>query len=252
MKIKVTFLLVTTFFITNFQLLAQKNVVKLNLPSLAVGNIYLSYERVLTDKKSVNVAVSFMPSKGLMFSDLLSKNNSTSVNSDDSGLKYEDIKMSGFSVTPEFRFYTARRKEAPRGFYVAPYIKYQMINFKGDYTKTYTNNDYPNGHTAHFNGKGNYGVMAAGVLLGYQWLIADRVSIDWSFFGLGLGNYKLKLTESSQDAGPNYYKSGGSGDFQFDSVIGSPSYSTTPTSRTGSVSFFLPHLRSGLAIGFAF
>ena len=250
MNTKSFLLLVSCFSVMVFKTHAQKNVVKLNLPSLAFRNIYMSYERVLTENKSVNIGLAFMPSRsfftGRIADDVRADN--------DNKIKYGNIRMSGFSVTPEFRFYTSSSKEAPRGFYLAPYLRYQNLTFKGEYTKSYTSNDYPleAKHTGHFNGKGNYSVMAAGCQLGVQWLIADRFSIDWSFFGIGLGSYKLEFTESSDDAGKTYYNVGGLGDFDLDWMPFNPKYSRTQNSRTGSMSTLLPHFRSGLSIGFAF
>jgi hypothetical protein len=248
---KFRIILFSAALLSSMTAVSQKNVVKINLPSAFIKNIYASYERALTDKISISLGLSYMPARGLLFANQI-KSDEIDINNNDSD-RLENIKMHGYSITPEIRFYTARRKEAPRGFYVAPYARYLKQSFKGDYIKSYTDDDL-GPITARFDLTGEYTVLAAGVLLGYQWLISDRVSIDWTFFGLGVGKYQVNLRESSPDVGKSYYSTSGDGSFSgnFDNIPVNAEYKYTATSGEGTIKTILPHIRSGLSIGIAF
>lgn len=245
MRKKITFILVVCAFLVNLKSYGQKNVVKLNLLSLPIRNFYASYERVLSDKKSISIGLAFMPSRSMLFKGSFSDNSSQGEN------RWESLTMSGFSVTPEFRFYTARRKEAPRGFYIAPYVKYQNFGVKGKYTEEYYDNDYKRDNTATFDLKGTYSLFALGCQFGVQWLISDRVSIDWSFIGIGVGSYNFLFKESSGQVGPTYYD-----DDNFSSDLevlpGTVSVTSTRNSQEVKINTFFPHLRTGLSVGIAF
>src|ERR1700712_3648346 len=99
MRYSFTSILLLCSLLTNLSSYGQKNVVKLNVPSLAIGNLYASYEHVLSDKKSISIGLALMPSRSLLLKSLFESDN-TSGNDD---IRYESLKMSGFSITPEFR-----------------------------------------------------------------------------------------------------------------------------------------------------
>jgi hypothetical protein len=71
----------------------KQNVVKVNPLGVIFGNIPVSYERVINEKSSVQVNVSF---GSLNFG----------------GVKYSNL---GFGV--DYRYYLSNSKEAPKGFY---------------------------------------------------------------------------------------------------------------------------------------
>ena len=111
-------LLILTLFVLAFgglkaQEAGRSNAIKLNPLSLVFATGNISYERAVSDNKSVQLGA-FYSSFGL------------------GGLKY-----SGFGVTPEFRLYFAGNREALNGVYVAPFARYQ--NFKL-VDKTYSEN----------------------------------------------------------------------------------------------------------------
>jgi hypothetical protein len=81
-----------------------------------------------------------------------------------------------FSTLVDFRFYKAS-KGAPRGFYYAPYFKF----LKGDMDLVIPNTDLNYTETISATGAS----LGAGLNLGVNWLIKNRVSIDWTFLALG-------------------------------------------------------------------
>jgi hypothetical protein len=138
---------------------AQKNVVKANLFGAFGGSYTLAYERVLNDKMSVQLSVGYRTFKVYDFS----------VSTITDKLSY-----SGPTILGEFRYYvTNASKDVPRGFYVAPFVRY------GSYTYKYVYNDTdPSYSSSNETAKYTITSIGGGVMLGYQWLIADRVSLD--------------------------------------------------------------------------
>lgn len=84
---------------------AQSNAIKVNLLSPVVRTINLSYERAISENGSIQLGFFY------------------------TGAKVSDVKIDGFGLTPEYRFYLSSTP-APNGFYVAPFLRY--INFKAE------------------------------------------------------------------------------------------------------------------------
>ncbi|MFL5729097.1 MAG: DUF3575 domain-containing protein [Cytophagaceae bacterium] len=136
---------------------AQKNVVKANLFGMFAGSYTLAYERVLNDKMSVQLSAGYRSYK---YADI----TIGSINEKDS--------YSGPTVVGEFRYYvTNGSKDVPRGFYVAPFARYAKYTEKWAYTDA-------SSPSSNYSQKWSTTSIAGGVMLGYQWLIADVVSID--------------------------------------------------------------------------
>jgi hypothetical protein len=150
---------------------AQKNVVKLNVPGLLGGNYMLAYERVLNDKMSVQLAAGY-----------INLSSSTSAWFDDS--RSLDGSLNGFIVVPEFRYYvTNASKDVPRGLYAGGFARIRMVT-----DKVVDSGDPSDPVNYSYTDKTN--TFGGGVVLGYQALIADVLSIDF-FIG---PQYKSKST----------------------------------------------------------
>jgi hypothetical protein len=99
-----------------------------------------------------------------------------------------------FSALVDFRFYKAS-KGAPRGFYYAPYLRL----LKGSMDLSIENEEF--NFTERLKG---YGYMiGGGINLGVNWLIKNRVSIDWTFLALGFqaanGTFSYSTTDPTVD-----------------------------------------------------
>ncbi len=138
-----------------------KNVLKLNILSLAVGTGSFFYERVLNEKMSLQLGASYTNIK-----------NETIL----------DVRYKGFTITPEFRYYLSS-VEAPRGFYVAPFARYR----RSDVTGTVNRNDQEIPANAKLSAYG------AGVMIGGQWIAAKRISLE-AFVGPSLNARSIKVT----------------------------------------------------------
>jgi hypothetical protein len=69
----------------------------------------------------------------------------------------------GFGITPEYRFYLSASQQAPTGFYVGPFLRYQDVDL------SLANNSAFTANLSSFGG---------GVVLGGQWVFSDIVSLD--------------------------------------------------------------------------
>ena len=88
---------------------AQENVFKINIFSPIVKTFNVSYERKLSASGSFQIGAFY------------------------TGYSAGETKFSGFGVTPEYRFYLSET-EAPAGFYIAPFLRYQNFKLTEDVT----------------------------------------------------------------------------------------------------------------------
>ncbi|UYZ59208.1 DUF3575 domain-containing protein [Hymenobacter latericus] len=140
---------------------AQKTIVKVNTVSLAFRTASVLAERQVHPAVSVQLGVFYTPSTSKLFS---------------------DRELSGFGITPEVRFYTSGN--APQGFYLGLYTRYQHFRVHEDIKKTdwftrLEDNTLP--------GRPIDGTMNAfgfGMSAGYQVSILKRLRLD-PFVGLG-------------------------------------------------------------------
>lgn len=164
---------------------AKKNVVKINLSSLIFKNISLQYERVIAPKTSVALGVSLMPKTGLPFAGALRDQFGDNT---DAARAIDETRLSNFSVTPEVRFYLGK-KQAPAGFYLAPFLRYNRLTFDQMYTFTPNDNQL---HTANIKGRINN--VGGGLLLGAQWHLSNALTLDWWIAGPTIGKASGKFT----------------------------------------------------------
>ncbi|AII52254.1 DUF3575 domain-containing protein [Hymenobacter sp. APR13] len=158
--------------------LAQDNAIKVNIisPLLKTGSFF--YERKLSDNSSMQL--------GLLFTNF----------------KISDQdRITGFAITPEYRFYLSERTSALEGFYVGPFLRYQNLTIKTEYT------DYnSNGNPTTSTDEASLNTFGGGVVVGRHWIFKERFSLD-TFLGPSYngGSISEKSTSSgsvSYDPGP--------------------------------------------------
>ena len=166
----------------------RKNSLKINISSLWLNNYSFTYERMLARKISFVAGYRFMPTRILANVSAI-KNVIDQVASDGDDVKTDinKISASNNAFTGEFRFY-AGRKPGARGFYVSLYGRYSKldIDYPYDYqtdAKTYT-----------VPLKASTTMWGAGLMIGAQWLIAKRVTLDWYIMGGHYGTIKGNAT----------------------------------------------------------
>lgn len=169
---------------------AQQNIAKIGVGSIFNGTLNLEYERLLTEKTSVFGEIGYqfpidIPAQLVDFTEGTGSANNLVIN---------DGKYNNFYFAAEYRIYTAG--EAGRGFFIAPYLK--ISNYSFDVNGTYNNN--ANGFiNIPAEVKLGYLATSIGGQLGYQWIIKDKITVNWSFIGLGLGVNRLSAGFTAQD-----------------------------------------------------
>ncbi|WP_242693093.1 DUF3575 domain-containing protein [Sabulibacter ruber] len=165
----------------------RKNIVKINLSSLALNNYSFSYERSLTRKISLVAGYGFMPKTNVASMPLVEKVVDRYMKDEEDIV--EQIKESNVaykSYTGELRFY-AGKKPGARGFYLSLYGRY--MNLDAAYTHEYDTDL----RTYDIPIDGNINGFGGGLMIGSQWLIARRITFDWYILGGHYGKMKLNL-----------------------------------------------------------
>ena len=133
---------------------AQSNVIKINPLSLFAITGNIQYERALNEKMSVQLGGYF----GTISTGFGADGN-------DAGISY-----TWYGITPEFRYYvTNASKDAPRGLYVGPFVRYRNVTAKYDATLS-------TGETGA--AKASITGIGGGAIIGYQFLFGDVVALD--------------------------------------------------------------------------
>lgn len=150
-------LLACALFVGALSANAQKqNVFKLNIFSPIAKSGSFFYERALNAKSSAQLGVGF-----------------TAYNK-------SDVKISGIFLTPEYRFYLSSTNEAPQGFYVGPFIRYQNLKIEDKAASD----------------KATLSTFGGGLVAGRQWIFSDIVSLD-IFAGPSYNSGKLKYDDGA-------------------------------------------------------
>lgn len=153
-------LLAVLFFVAaaHVAMAQPKTAIKINLLSPVARTFNIAFERAVNDNGSFQLGFYY------------------------TGLKVEDVKFSGFGLTPEYRFYLSQTP-APNGFYVAPFLRYTNYNLTADDTTD----------------KATFTSFGGGVVVGRQWVFKERVTFDL-FIGPKYQSRDLKVTNTSGNA----------------------------------------------------
>ncbi|QCR24032.1 DUF3575 domain-containing protein [Pontibacter sp. SGAir0037] len=143
---------------------AQDNLIKVNIFSPVVRTASVFYEKPIAEDKSVQLGFFY------------------------TGFSIEDVKLRGYGITPEFRKYLSASKQAPEGFYVAPFLRYQSLNMTLD----------EDSEMEDMNGKATLNAFGGGLLIGHQWIVGSRFVVD-SFLGPSYSASNVKVTAGDQE-----------------------------------------------------
>lgn len=134
---------------------AQQNVIKINILSPIVKTLNMSYEHATSDESSLQLGFFY------------------------TGAKSGDVKLSGFGITPEFRYYLSETA-APNGVYIAPFLRYQ--NFDASNSSA--------------NADGTVSSFGGGLVIGREWIFKEKISLE-TFLGPQYMAASAKATEGN-------------------------------------------------------
>lgn len=140
-KILISFL--AGILLTSGVLNAQKtNVVKTSLTSIFLKTYVVAYEKAFNEDMAGQLGFYY------------------------TNFTFLSAKFSGYSVTPEFRYYLSEEKIAPNGAFIAPFLRYQ----------SFTLEEESSGESGTFTGIGG------GILIGAQRVFKDVITLS-AFIG---------------------------------------------------------------------
>ena len=139
---------------------SPQNVIKLNIFSPIVRTLSVSYEKALSTDNSFQINVLY------------------------TGYSIDDTKLRGFGITPEYRFYLSESKDAPAGFYLGPFLRYQNLNL--------TIEDDVSDDEATLS------TIGGGLLVGGQWIFKDKISLD-TFIGPSYNAGDIKVKDGANE-----------------------------------------------------
>lgn len=157
----------------------RKNSVKFLPVNLPINSLSFAYERMVNPKNSFELGLGIPLNQTFVnkFSMDWSKNENIS-----------NDKLGILSIRAAYKHYTGKSGE-PKGFYYSPYLKYQAISGSAHNVRTIEDDLGSSSYDEDYNVDAN--TIGIGFQLGYQFLIAHRVTLDLYFLGLeaGIANF---------------------------------------------------------------
>jgi len=182
-----------------------KNTIKLSLSSLALGNVHIKYERAYNERWSAQLSLGkYLPTdlikrlenRNFSWKDYeLDLQNFNELEFYGNYLTIPEIILNGFYTQGEIRWY-AGKKEALKGFYLAPFYSYHIA--------TLNNIEAQDEQEYIYNGNVGFRYVGGGLQAGMQWRIKKFLIIDFNFLGLGAARMKNKVSYSTDNPYVNY------------------------------------------------
>ncbi|MBL7846309.1 MAG: DUF3575 domain-containing protein [Cyclobacteriaceae bacterium] len=156
----------------------RRNTIKIDLTShwLYRQAWVVSYERVINNRRSWQFTVGYQQFPPISHFGAIA--NVT-----------KDINAQGLKLAGEYRFYLARENKfaAPHGIYLGPYLSFNNFSNKRDIVVATSSGPEPVSMDSRFD------IINVGIQLGYQFVFKDRWTIDLSFMGPSISNYRAQF-----------------------------------------------------------
>ena len=160
-----------------------KNIVKINLPALALKNITIQYERAIARKLTLAGTFRFMPKGSIPL-------KSTFINlADDPETERQinNLNVGNVAFMPELRYYLSK-KGAFRGFYLGLFASIARYNANVLY-------EYDDAGTTKFIPmSGGITGITGGLMIGAQFKLSKKLSLDWWILGPNYGSSTGKIS----------------------------------------------------------
>lgn len=166
-----------------------KNAVKFSITAPVFKNFAVQYERALSKRFSIAVTYRGMPENNIAFVDHLERY----IENDE--VDFENIRnmrLKSSVITPEIRIYTGSK--GTRGFYIAPYASFASHHLKTPAFIFEKTEDDGSSSTLSLPMSGSVNSISAGLMLGSQFNLGKRFTLDWWIIGasIGKGNGKVE------------------------------------------------------------
>ncbi|WNJ16819.1 DUF3575 domain-containing protein [Pontibacter sp. G13] len=155
---------------------AQDHVAKFYPTALLNRNVEFGYEYLMAGNSTLNFTAALkIPSN-------VSSIVTAQFDEQPATITQLESKATGFKLGAEYRFYPG--DYSPEGFYIGPYLNFNRNAISFDNLGVNEDIVDAKGAITHFGG---------GAIMGYQWILGDVFTLDWTFFGIGVNNYGLGL-----------------------------------------------------------
>lgn len=162
---------------------AGNNIIKLNLPALALKNISVQYERAVARKITVAGTLRYMPDGNIPLKSTFIK----LADDPDIERQLNNTKVGNMAFMPEVRFYLGK-KGAFRGFYLGPFAS--IARYNADILFEYDDA----GSTKTIPLSGDVNTFTGGLMIGAQWKLSQLIYLDWWILGPNYGTSKGDVT----------------------------------------------------------
>lgn len=221
-------------------IVVKKNMVKLNLPALALKNFTVQYERAVAKKISVAATVRYMPDGSIPLKSTFVK----LADNPDTERQLNNLTVGNFAVMPEVRFYLGR-KGVFHGFYLGPFVSFARYNAELLY-------EYDDAGTVkNIPLKGTVNSVTGGLMIGVQKKLGKNIYLDLWILGANYGSSKgdisgkKTLTASEQQSLKDELAS-------LDIPLAKFTYAVDGNGATVNFKGPWAGVRSGICIGFNF
>lgn len=165
-------------------------VIKLGLSGLFMKSFGAQYEQRLNPRLSFALGATYRPNSGLLLYKLMADSASSFGLSPESAESYRGATFGRLTITPELRRYF--RKKAPKGLYLAAFMRYRRDTWKYPYQYQ------ESGVNAAVNKQGTLllreNALGLGIMLGLHVVTKKKLSLDFWFAGPwgGMNFYRVK------------------------------------------------------------
>ena len=222
----------------------KKNAVKILPLSLPLNSAVFEYERMLNEKNAVEFGIGLPLKRTFVNKFGMSWSEDENISND---------KLDIFSLRAAYRHYTGKSM-LPKGFYIAPYIRYQNISASADNVRTIEDDLGNSSYNEDYDAKIH--TIGAGCQLGYQFLISKTITLDLFFFGLeaGLGKVDADIYISDPEQVDDIYNDVSDAINDFPSMWGNKIDVTSDNDNVyiKGKNLFYPMYRGGISLGIAF
>jgi len=159
------------------QTVTGKNIIKINLPALALKNISIQYERAIAKKVTIAGTFRFMPKGSIPL-------KSTFINlADDPETERQinNLNVGNIAFMPELRYYFSK-KGAFRGFYLGLFAN--IARYNADLLYEYDDA----GTTKSIPMSGGITGITGGLMIGAQFKLSKKIFLDWWILGPNYGS----------------------------------------------------------------
>lgn len=231
-----------------YWLIEPKNEIKWNVPALATHSVSLQYERALGEKTALALGLTLMPAGKVPLAETIRDyylSDASNQNTDAANDFAKNAELSGWAITPEFRFYTGKKPH--QGFYLAPYLRYARYSF--DWNYTFMDQDKPRPSEI----SGILSVAGGGLMIGHKWHF-NKILMDWWILGLSYNSNHLNLDARSDLSDLNKEQQQEQEGYVEDISVNGHRLEATLNSKGGNArgGMPLPGIRMGLCFGLRF